>query len=412
MNTVLTKNEYYVKNKQAFTGLSALEKKKRYQAYLARKSAMMRSPTKNQIYALPRGQTRTTLVRQGNNINKIKNKNQGPQSRPSPTKLTISECTLTYAQACIDPFDVTIKDACIPDNLCAPSCKYRTKVEGTMTIGTQGVGYVVLNPWAMAVNNTSGTFDAAVIATNATYDELTYTNDLIDVGTKTQAYSSNSPFQIGSFNESETMRVVGAGIEIEYIGQLLNQSGAITVFQNDGLSDLPNNMNPSTIRRNNRARTCANSKDNRCYITYNSTSQQYNSYEHLSTYLPGLGLYPLDRNYPLIIIVSGATPGITFNFTAVAHLEAQIGIGTITPSEADPIGYPAFQQARSVLVPTPDPRSDLGTVIRQTLRNIASSISGMGGSIGTALGTVFGQPVVGGALGSAAGSLLSSLLGN
>jgi len=309
------------------------------------------------------------------------------------------------------------KMPCIPDAICVPSFKFSSKCEGTMYIGTSGIGYVSFCPWTMVVNNplvTNAAINPPIITTTADYSHLEYQALSVDVPIQIQVGVANSPFTtdtfLSGFPTLPEFRLVGAGVEIEYTGKLLDQSGTITVLQNNGLNDFPDGTTPTQLMNNPRSKTCSNSKDNRCYISYQATGADYLSYQNLGYYYPGV--LELGHNHPLLIMVSGATPGISFRYKAVAYFECQLNNTDATPSESDPIGYPAFQSARTELLPSDSPEEDLKTVLKGTITNIARSVSGMGGDIGGALGVLVGQPILGRTAGNAAGALLSSLLGN
>jgi len=344
------------------------------------------------------------------------NANRGNRvlTRNEMTVNRLSECLLLYAQASIDPFARLIKMPCIPDNLCAPSFKFMSKVETQFTVGQTGIGFVAMNPWTMAGNNfgfPSTYVDAPIACTTGNYTLATVNIGAAEVTNgDIEIFNSNSPFNAVTI-QGTPLRLVAAGIEIEYTGQLLNQSGAITVVQQPGLQYTPNPSTVSGIRLDPRARTCANSKDNRCYVSYYPTNEDVLSYK-LGTNYVASDIGGPTNNHPLLIVVSGATPGITFMVRAVAYFEMQLAIADATPSEADPIGFPAFQAARTQTLPSSSPQSDLRSVLLNTVKNIGRTISGMGGTIGGAIGASLGNPVAGAALGTAAGDLLSSILGD
>lgn len=397
-------------NAVAFKGLSQQEKDAKYQQYVNRKSN--RQPVKVPKQIKPVAQRPNRSANNGNAL--------ATTPKGGGLKLTsISNCTLMYAKACYDPFDSNLDQVCIPDQICAPSYKYAATCQGIFEIGTTGSGWLIFNPWTMAVNDNGfgGTSaDYPIIATTSTnvnsgidYNISDFTNGYVT------GYNSNSFFQVAQFQASTgksepVLRLVAGAVEVFYVGQLLNQSGAVTVLQNDGLKPFANATTGTTIKNNPRSAICATAKDARCYVTYSPTSAEFLSYKSLDTYrASALGI--LDNN-PLVIYVDGATPGITFQFRAISHFEAQIPGMNATPSESDPIGYPALQAARSNVKPTTNPDNDLRTVLQGTLRNIGTSISGLAPGIGTAVGTIFGNPAAGTLAGTAASSFLSSLLGS
>ena len=67
--------------------------------------------------------------------------------------------------------------------------------------------------------------------------------------------------------------------------------------------------------------------------------------------------------------------------------------------------------ARSQLKATDNPSSDLKNVLVDTLKNVASSVSGILPMAGGALGAYFGNPTLGTAAGTAGQGLLNAILG-
>jgi hypothetical protein len=429
MENLLTYKQYLIRNKNAFDQqqLGPQQRQAKYDAYLAKHGAGRRTvpkirgiPVKGVPYRPPLPSRTNSNYSQAviaNNRRFAAPRN----SMPRLTKSTISECTLLYAQASIDPFAKLDKDPCIPDAICVPSFKYNTTARGTAKAGAGGICYIAFNPWDMAVNdngNSTTHIDQPLVFTTDAYD-LTYLSvDPLLIGTKLATTNSNSFFSVAAFETPlatttrPTLRLVAAGLEIFYTGQLLDQSGAITTFQNGGLQPQPTDRTPDVIKKDPRAVTCAVSKDARCYISYYTTSTEFLNYRPLDDFrASNINSPDFTNNHPLIIVITGAEPGISFEFYAKSYFEAVLPGMNATPSEADPIGYPALQAARTQMLPSSNPEDDLKDVLQGTLRNIGHSISGIAPDVGTAIGTVFGQPMLGRMAGTAAQGLLSSLLG-
>lgn len=424
MNTNVFKNfaEYKAFNNRnpTFRNKTLKQKRADWQMYLQKRknrtvnvAAQVAKANNNLIQPEPRRDT--PQARQARN----RRRNQPSIYQQNKlSKNVLSDCLLLFAQASIDPFTKLDQLPCIPDALCIPSFKMMSKIEAQLAIGEEGVGFAAVNPWTMVANNFQGALgpdlaftDTPLVTTASSYTlstvniagALVFTNELTP-------FNSTSQFAYATI-EKVPMRLVACGVEIEYTGQLMNQSGAITVLQNDGVLPIPLGTTVSAIKSNPRAKTCANSKDNRCYVTYYPTSQEHLSYDLVDKHVPSK--IEVDPNYhPLLILISGATPGITFMVRVIAYFELQLPIAGASPSESDPIGYPAFQAARTITLPTDSPSNDLRNVLSATVKNIAKSVSGMGGTIGGAIGAAFGNPAAGSAVGSAAGQLLSSILGD
>lgn len=354
---ILSFKQYKKVNSNNFSGLSTQEIRKKYSEYLNRKNPNGKSVVK---------QKQTTKV-------------QRKQARPQLTATNLSACVLAYAQASIDPFSTSVKDPCIPDQISAPSFKFNTTIMANMVIGTQGVGYALLQP-ATAIVNDNGTpggkIDYPLLTTTATYPLLDIAYDVTSIpGGYCTGTNSNSYFSTGDFKSGE-FRVVAAGIEAFYTGSLLTQSGVVTTLQNDGCQAFDGGPVPvSQYMTNPRASVCATSKDSRCYVSYFPTNADQLSYQRFSYWQPSSNppVGP-DAYYFMGIFVSGATPGSTFQIKCKVYYEAQIRGLSSSPSESDPIGLAAFQTARSALKPSDSPADDLASVLKNTLRDRKSVV--------------------------------------
>lgn len=415
-NNQLSFKQFQQKHQAKYVNLTPTQVRERYDQYLAQLSvkkqiiAVRKSPPK----PLPRTPRNTQVIRQRLRKNPM----------PKQTKISLSECLLKYAIASIDPFDENLSEVCIPDTLCTPSYKYDVLCKGTMTVGTQGVGFIAFNPWTMATSNNGFNIDGAdypIIYTTATYPDgdISIDNVLLTNGDLAGA-NSNSFFDTNTFRPTTSihprLRLVAAGVQCMYSGQLLNQSGTINTLQNDGLAPLFDPMTVIQVKNNPKTRTCSNAKDQRCYQSYYPTSEEFISYQDIEHFMPSqlnetTVVFPYNNN-PILILVDGATAGTTFAFEARAFFEVLLPGMKASPSDADPIGFSAFQAARTKLKNTGDPRADTKTTLQDTLKIIGTSISGIAPAVGTAIGTVFGNPLAGGAIGTAAQGLLNSLLGN
>jgi len=391
---MLSKLNYLAVNKVAFSNLNKQQKDEKYKIYQERYK--LRTRESKSAPTLPK------VVR--------------PQKLSRPVALNTikwSECLLAYAKASIDPFDSIQSMPCIPDSICAPSLKYRTFIDAEIGIGDTGVGYAAFNPWTMAVNDVSqdGTASDFPLVTTTTAYANSDISWLVSAPAGLAYYASNSPYE--DFGNT-ALRLVAAGMEIEYTGQLLNQAGTISVCQWDGLLSVPNHTTISAFKSNPRTQVCAVSREARCYVRYDPLRTEDLSYRQLSDYQPTIhpdiasdGIYA-----PLIIVVSGATADTTFRVRAVAFFEAQGHNLPVTPSESDPIGFPAFQAARSQVLPTQDPKRDLFSILKDTAINIGKTITGFGPQIGTVLGSALGNPAAGAAIGSASKTIFESLFGS
>lgn len=411
-NNQLTFNQFKQKHAVKYAQLTKAEIQERYQQYLVQLNVNKQVTVKRK--PLPRTPGVVAMNRQRVRRN--------PQ--PKISKVSLSECTLKYAIASIDPFDENLSEVCIPDTLCTPSYKFDVLCKGTFSVGTNGVGFVVYNPWTMATNNNGLNADGVdypIIYTTPTYTSVDVEiSQALFTAVDLAGANSNSFFTTNSFRPTTQihprLRLVAAGIQAMYSGQLLNQSGTVNTLQNDGLTPIFSPMTLVDIKNNPKTRTCANAKDQRCYQSYYPTSEEFLSYKDIESFMPSQlnetsAVFPYNNN-PIMIVVDGATAGTTFAFEARAFFEVLMPGMKASPSDSDPIGFSGFQAARTKLKNTGDPKEDVRSTLKDTLKIIGTSISGIAPAVGTAIGTVFGNPIAGGAIGTAAQGLLNSLLGN
>lgn len=338
-----------------------------------------------------------------------------PKARITNKPMKLSQCMLNYARASIDPFDNSLKEVCIPDNHAVRSQKVSAYINSQLIIGTNGIGIAALNPWSLLVGDVGRSASAAnypLVVTTATYSSTTIDIDManLDAG-HLSGYDSNSPLTYNAYGR-HSMRVVSAAVEVFYTGTTLSQAGAISTLQVDGLASLNAGTTITAFRNDPRSVTCSVAKGSRCYCSYYPVRDDNLSYLPLDNYLPTLFDTPPASGFlnPLIIIITGATPGTTFQVKAIAHYECLFPGGGATKSDSDPIAFSAFQVARTELVPTPDPSQDLSKVLRSTFRNIAASLSPYLPMLGTAIGTAAGNASIGSNLGSAGKSMLDYML--
>jgi len=412
-NGLLTKKQYLITNQANFAGLTAKEKEAKYQSYLRKyqtknKSMVVANKVNRQIIVRPKNSPNNNNSRNANIVAGAKTFVRGNDK----LNFKLSKCLLAYAKAAIDPFDNITDLPCIPDNITVPSNKVKTYLEADIGIGANGTGFAVMSPWKMLINDntTNGTTitDYPVVTSTTNYATPGYSFVPASFALNNVAgWNPQSIYTTASMNNANTpvWRLVAAGMEIDYTGQLLNQSGMISVIQWDGMQNIPTGTTFQVIRQHPRSQTCATSREARCYVRFEPTGPS--DYE----YQPYVSYYPPARTqyYPLGIFVSGATANTNFRIRAVAYFEIQSLNLPVSPSEADPIGFPALQAARSEVLPSSDPGSDLTNILKRTATNILSTVSGYAPVIGTAIGSMFGQPALGTAVGGLSKDLITSL---
>jgi hypothetical protein len=348
--------------------------------------------------------------------NSVNNRQQQMKAKPQMSHVKLSHCLLDYARASIDPWDVNIDQPCIPDGVCIPSYKLKTVCNGQAIVGTNGVALIAYCPWLMFSGDNSATasyVEYPVVTTTSTYDysDIRLTAAEHAAG-KLSGSNSNSYLKVYSppSVDDSPMRLVAAGVEVQYTGTTLNQSGAVTVIQSPGLEDWGLLQSFTGIRNIPTSKTCSVSKSSRCYVPYYPTNESVLAYEEYTNYFSSTRATASGLYHPLLIAINGGQPGETFQFKAIAFFESQLkGMGT-TPSHSDPVGFGAFQTARTQFLPTEDASKDFFDIIKETGKTILKSISGVFPEAGTIIGASFGAPEVGALVGTSAKTALELLL--
>lgn len=332
---------------------------------------------------------------------------QLPRRNPKASSVKLSDCLLSYAASQLTPFNYQGPDPCIPDTLCTPSYKFNASCKTEMYVGVDGAGYALFNPWIGCI--LANTSDCPVIVTLPAFTgtAIKWTGAGL-YGVELLGINTNTNFSLGQIAQG-SIRLVGAGAELIYAGKVVDQAGVITTLQNDGLKVYVDGTPMTTLKNNPRAIVCANSKIGTCHVNYYPTNSDVLSYRNLDDFLPSAVGFA-NAGPRMGITVLGATPGTAFEVRFKAFFELQLPGMNVTASHSDPVGLGAYQTARALAVPTSNPKADLMDVISLTMREVATSVSGLLPAVGTAVGSLLGAPVVGTALGITGQTALNAFL--
>ena len=141
---------------------------------------------------------------------------------PNPAGV-LSECAARYACAIGAPFSAGAIGACVPSFPARPSFKVHSRINGTFSIGTAGVGYIGVAP---CVSNSQ----RCIYYTGSTFTGTT----LMVSGTGVNAITNTSnPYASGAFvpasqaTDAMTARIISVGLRIRYTGTELNRGGIV-----------------------------------------------------------------------------------------------------------------------------------------------------------------------------------------
>jgi hypothetical protein len=150
---------------------------------------------------------------------RIKSPNVAKEDR-SPANIRMSMCAQKYAVALMQPFALEAQGACIPTAPAVPSFKSRTYIRGDGVIGTAGVG--VLACMFSTVNDAPTAY-----VSNATFAGTTV--PAFAVASGLDLIYNNSTFTYGNYTNPQDLqsRIVAAGVNFQYTGTTLNESGLV-----------------------------------------------------------------------------------------------------------------------------------------------------------------------------------------
>lgn len=246
----------------------------------------------------------------------------------------LSNCATEWARSLGDPFGTP--PVCIPTLPPIPSHKAKVWAKGTFGIGTAGFGFVLLDPYQMAVRDSgSGTagypvwFSSTAFAGTATASSGSATGLL--------AANSNAPYVGTDIALAKAQwRLVSAGLRVKFIGTSVADSGEIV-----GLAH-PNNcsLTPATVATLQafpgvRAFSCLEARKWLHVFWRPSTPGDTDYAFTIST----------NTSYPMMqFVVENATAGQSCAYEAVANFE-YVGYNAYsagrTPSVSDPVGFAA-----------------------------------------------------------------------
>lgn len=232
-----------------------------------------------------------------------------------------SMCVRDFVRAFRDPF--TISGICLPAAPSWPSRKLCTRQYLTMNAGTNGYGYIIVQPDAS--NNT-----ACVWYTDATWagagGNAVTTTPGSGVNAAVNAQSPYTASQFGNGAGLLNQRCVIASVRIRYIGTTLTASGIVIPIVVPQYQTL-NGTSPNAIRAS--VPDAESQPVSRGYHTIRwapTSPDLYNYYTQSYT----------NMDAPMIILVNGFQASAPFDVEIVYHHEV-VGTGLdATPSYASP----------------------------------------------------------------------------
>jgi hypothetical protein len=283
----------------------------------------------------------------------------------------LSQCADTYMRVLSNPF-TDVDNACIPDAITLPSQKMRVTCRGTFYSGTNGFGFVGINPWtgitSDGISTTQGIGCTAVYSTvnyNYAYVTLPMTSTTGGIATA----NSNSIYTRAAMNGAQgalNFRLVGCGLRVRYIGTELNMGGRIIMYrQRTNFPDVNNNLSPAYALNDvfYHSSTMSRSWKQITYLPARTEDLSYHSFNDPSNV--GVTDYRI-----MWALVDGTVTNVAFEFESIYYYEI-VGVGSsgiqVTRSHSDPVGFGAIMSA------LPQTLRDTGSSLYNYMRDGAMS---------------------------------------
>lgn len=149
--------------------------------------------------------------------------------RKSQAIVTMSKCAIKYALSIANPFNVAARGVCLPTVPAPDSFKTAGFIRGTCFIGTAGVGYILVLP--SLANDCPSLFVTTAAYTGTSTLIISAVNVLVpgilplNVASIPFSAANLSQQLVGAPNV--TGRCVSAGLNVQYVGTLMNTSGVV-----------------------------------------------------------------------------------------------------------------------------------------------------------------------------------------
>lgn len=290
----------------------------------------------------------------------------GHELRVSPN--SFSRCTKLYATALMDPWACS-EPPCIPDEISLPSYKVGPTIRGTFSIGTAGVGFILMNGYNLAsdtptVRTTTPTYAAPIV-------------DATLPGTLTA--NNNSPFVTSQISTNGVqLRLVGAGIKCRYMGSEIQRSGRAVMVRSPVNGALPNGLPPQAYLTYRESNTAPNDRKEH-FVCHRPAAALDLSYNALVT--------SVTTSYQMAIIVEAGTAGAgqVWEYETIQWFEV---IGQPTPgftvSHSDPLGMAATRQSLPLMQPAGSPAEALSQLMGKMASVAGSAFSFVSNAVGGA----------------------------
>lgn len=323
----------------------------------------------------------------------------------------MAPCAFEYFRALHDPFSLAT-NPCIPAAFSAQSQKIRATTRGTFRVGGNGSGGVAFWPFRGAFRDiaTAGTsFAPCLIATNDTYNQpdFNFTNNAVVTATPGLDYypGTTSPYTNAEFTSTaRTVRLVAAGLRVQYIDKVLDMSGDYIAIRNPSCTTgFAADQDTVSQLLANRTATYNRVTEEWCGVTYaplKATDLDPIPAPGLaSTVLNQVSENAVGARFAGGVFIQNAQPGQRFGFEFIGYYECAGPALPTTYSHTDPQSLGIVTEVTMSELPDPD----LSRAERTGMTALARSAA----NLGYDAVNVVGQGMI-----TAAGNYISRAAGN
>lgn len=314
-----------------------------------------------------------------------------------PAVNRIQPCTKHYISALTNPFDLRTLP-CIPDLHSIPTRKIKCITRGTMEVGSQGVGFILMNPHnvlpaphALGTDTTAAILHSqasfAGIAAISAYPTST-PGGVVALGQAQMPYA-DTQYEYLWYNGTKntrglSVRPVGVGIRARYIGTTLNQSGRMILarhpdngdFSGTGSAQLLAYQTINSVPVSRQWQTvCYKPTSSSDYeFSGNPITSSENQKEVVATVANSLKFC----TFNMCILVEGAVPSSAFEFEVVSFYEIAGATDATTKSHTDLMGLSAVRNSTQSGPPTQRAIVAEKTLLHQAAENLNPIIKQLG----------------------------------
>jgi hypothetical protein len=283
---------------------------------------------------------------------------------------TMSESTLAYAHALVDPWNCPIAPS-LPDAITLPSYKFSSQCRTKFFVGTLGEGYVAVSPYTPWGDNAGYAF---AYTSNATWNGLDPSVAVQVSLNQADLNWGTSPFKFSQFLNYEEgrggslqFRTVACGVAVRYIGSELTRSGRIVEYRQPTNASIYNTSLPVQQMLLNRETEPGPVDREWHYAVWRPAVPTDLTYSQTAAEVPSICL---------IIVAEGAPPGAAFEVDAIAHFEL---VGSNLPSKTksyhDPLGMAAISSALPSHQPSGTPAENWRTFSAEMFDSAYNALS-------------------------------------